>query len=79
MQWWNGSAWVMIPVGANNTTLKNCNGVPTWVIAHCGFLIGDTGPAGSIVFYLTDATGLHGLEAAPVDQVQSNEAVKEFQ
>jgi hypothetical protein len=29
--------------------------------------IGDTGPAGGIVFYVTDG-GLHGLEAAPVDQ-----------
>lgn len=28
--------------------------------------IGDTGPAGGIVFYVTDG-GLHGLEAAPVD------------
>jgi hypothetical protein len=69
MQWWNGSAWVMIPVGAHNTTLKNCNGIPTWVVASCpGFLIGDTGPAGGKVFFLTDATGMHGLEAAPVDQ-----------
>jgi hypothetical protein len=73
MQWWNGSKWVMIPVGANNTTLKNCNGIPTWVAsaASCPFLIGDTGPAGGIIFYLSDNTGLHGLEAAPVDQHSS--------
>jgi hypothetical protein len=31
------------------------------------FAIGDTGPAGGIVFYVTDG-GLHGLEAAPQDQ-----------
>lgn len=31
------------------------------------YSIGDTGPAGGIVFYVTDG-GLHGLEAAPVDQ-----------
>jgi hypothetical protein len=70
MQWWNGSKWVMIPVGANNTTLKNCNGIPTWVTsaASCPFLIGDIGPAGGIVFYIADATGKHGLEAAPTDQ-----------
>jgi hypothetical protein len=68
MQWWNGSAWVMIGVGANNTTLKNCDGIPTWVVGSCPFIIGDTGPAGGKVFYLTDATGLHGLEAAPGDQ-----------
>ena len=31
--------------------------------------IGDTGPAGGIVFYITQGSGgLHGLEAAPVDQ-----------
>jgi hypothetical protein len=68
MQWWNGTAWVMIPTAATNTTLKNCNGVPTWVLSSCPLAIGDTGPAGGKVFYLTDATGLHGLEAAPVDQ-----------
>ncbi len=68
MQWWNGRAWVGIKVGANNTTLKNCDGIPTWVADHCGFIIGDTGPAGGKVFYLTDAAGKHGLEAAPADQ-----------
>ena len=31
------------------------------------FEIGDTGPGGGIVFYITDG-GLHGLEAAPTDQ-----------
>ena len=68
MQWWNGSAWVMIGVGAHNTTLKNCGGIPTWVVGSCPSGIGDTGPAGGKVFYLTDATGEHGLEAAPEDQ-----------
>ena len=31
------------------------------------YIIGQIGPAGGIVFYVTDG-GLHGLEAAPVDQ-----------
>ena len=31
------------------------------------YTIGDVGPAGGFVFYVT-ADGLHGLEAAPVDQ-----------
>jgi len=31
------------------------------------YAIGDTGAADGIVFYITDG-GLHGLEAAPVDQ-----------
>ena len=71
MQYWNGTAWVMIPVGSKYASLKLCNGVPTWVPGSCpntGLAIGDTGPAGGKVFYVTDATGLHGLEAAPVDQ-----------
>ena len=29
------------------------------------YAIGDTGPGGGTVFYLKDANGLHGLEAAP--------------
>lgn len=32
-----------------------------------GYAVGGTGPAGGIVFYITDA-GAHGLEAAPEDQ-----------
>jgi hypothetical protein len=32
------------------------------------YVIGNTGPAGGIVFYISDG-GLHGLEAAAVDQV----------
>ena len=71
MQWWDGTAWVMLPAGAHNTTLYNCNGVPTWAVAHCPFVIGDIGQAGGIVFYLTDTTGQHGLEAAPVDQLSA--------
>ncbi len=50
------------------------------IIAGCGgsgdsyteYAIGDTGPAGGIVFYITDG-GLHGLEAAPEDQSSSAE------
>ena len=34
------------------------------------YAIGDIGPAGGKVFYITDG-GLHGLEAAPVDQVSA--------
>ena len=55
-------------MGANNTTLKNCDGIPTWVVSSCPFIIGDTGPAGGKVFYLFDSTGESGLEAAPADQ-----------
>ena len=38
------------------------------VIPVTTYAIGDTGPAGGWVFYVTDG-GAHGLEAAPVDQV----------
>ncbi len=33
----------------------------------CSYAIGETGPAGGIVFYVTD-DGTHGLESAPSDQ-----------
>jgi len=67
--YWNGTAWVTIKAGANNTVFRFCKGVPTWVVANanCPLVIGDTGPAGGKVFYITEG-GLHGLEAAPVNQ-----------
>jgi hypothetical protein len=69
MTFWNGTEWIMLPAGAQNTYLKTCEGVPTWVVTDCpsGFVIGDTGPGGGIVFNVTP-DGLHGLEAAPEDQ-----------
>ena len=83
MQYWNGSAWVMIPVpqtvafGPTTGSLEFCNGTLGWnVKSTCptptrdpsGYYIGGNGPAGGKVFYVTDNTGLHGLEAAPVNQ-----------
>ncbi len=73
MQYWDGSTWVILsppspaPVAPKRATLHFCNGIPSWK-DYCGFHIGDNGPAGGKVFYLSDSTGLHGLEAAPVDQ-----------
>ncbi|MGV7222954.1 MAG: hypothetical protein ACQ9MH_15670 [Nitrospinales bacterium] len=48
--------------------LKFCGNsdTPQWE-EECYYEIGDTGPAGGIVFYVTDG-GLHGLEVARVDQ-----------
>ena len=70
MRYWDGSAWALIPApdlvtDTTDITLHFCrDGKPAWA---CHYAIGDTGPAGGIVFYITDG-GLHGLEAAPVDQ-----------
>ena len=44
-----------------------CGATSVTVPCLPSFAIGDTGPAGGIVFYVADG-GLHGLEAAPVDQ-----------
>ena len=78
MQYWDGSQWQVVappsplPVAPAMATLHFCNGLPTWA-ANClpvqttVYSIGATGPAGGIVFYLTDNTGLHGLEAAPAN------------
>ena len=72
MQYWNGAAWINISAGLPNAKLTFCNNKPVWTTTGCPqvnvYTIGDRGPGGGIVFSLTDATGLHGLEAAPVDQ-----------
>jgi len=67
MQYWDGSAWLLIPApGVKANMLSNCSGIPVWTDEGC-FNIGDTGPAGGTVFYITDG-GAHGMEAAPADQ-----------
>ena len=79
MQYWDGTQWQIIPppnplpIAPAKAILSFCNGAPTWAencvpINTTLYAIGDTGPAGGKVFYLSDNTGLHGLEAAPVDQ-----------
>jgi hypothetical protein len=68
MQYWTGSEWVVVPAPTDTTvesTLRFVNAKPTWGYSY--YQIGDRGPAGGFVFYVTDG-GLHGLEAAPVDQ-----------
>jgi hypothetical protein len=71
MQYWDGTTWVTIKAGAENEVFRICDGVPTWVVANCSkFVIGNTGPAGGKVFYITN-NGSHGLEAAPVDQASA--------
>ncbi len=73
MQYWNGTAWVLIPaLGVDANRLSFCSGVLSWTDIGC-LAIGDTGPAGGIVFYITHG-GAHGLEAAPADQSKSRGA-----
>jgi hypothetical protein len=70
MQYWNGNAWIMITAPAVDAdSLSFCDGLPTWTQGGCPvyYKIGDKGPGGGWVFHITDG-GLHGLEAAPVDQ-----------
>ena len=76
MQYWDGTQWQIVPLKQPdpkiNPNLTICDGVPTWVFYNncpgtSPYTIGETGPAGGKVFYVTDG-GLHGLEVAPVDQ-----------
>ena len=66
MKYWNGSEWVLLaaPTSGIANRLSFCNSKPTW--ERC-YVLGDTGPAGGIVFYVSDG-GLHGLEVAPEDE-----------
>ena len=81
-QWQLLAAPVLTGTGCTDATihyLKNASS-PSWK-TDCSpvspppnstaFNIGDTGPAGGKVFYLTDSSGHHGLEAAPVDQASA--------
>ncbi|MCP4265002.1 MAG: DUF1566 domain-containing protein [Candidatus Brocadiaceae bacterium] len=54
------------------TNFEGCNGTEWVSFTSSGsedalYAIGDDGPAGGKVFYVTDS-GLHGMEAAPADQ-----------
>ena len=67
MLYWNGETWaeLSVPNNINHTpSLKFCKSVPTW--DDCIYAVGDMGPAGGKVFYVTN-DGKSGLEAAPED------------
>lgn len=69
MNYWNGSAWVIIPATVNEgANLQMINGVPTWVggTPPPPAAIGDYRDGG-VVFYV-DGTGQHGLVCAVSDQ-----------
>jgi len=42
------------------------------ITASHRYMVGDTGPAGGIVFYITDERGIHGLEVAPAIMTTSS-------
>jgi hypothetical protein len=76
MQYWNGNAWIMITAPAENANMLSfCEGIPTWTQEGCPtlpppdpeYMVGDIGPAGGWVIYVTE-DGAHGVEAAPFDQ-----------
>jgi len=68
--YWNGTAWVEVipPLNAQGQPIPRfqmcANGKPGWVCAP--YKVGDIGPAGGVVFYVTK-DGMHGLESAPQD------------
>jgi hypothetical protein len=66
-----GSVWVDTTGGDAYILIDNTSGNAVWKSIFNNtpavYAIGDTGPAGGIVFYITDL-GIHGLEAAPADQ-----------
>ena len=66
----NNNALPPLPAERFQVTLTLCGNSDTPQWGPCHYTVGDTGPAGGKVFYTTDG-GLHGLEAAPVDQLDA--------
>ena len=60
-----------IMIAVTLVLIISCNDGGTGEVSSKTYAIGETGPSGvGIVFYITDG-GLHGLEAAPYDQITS--------
>jgi hypothetical protein len=71
MQYWNGTTWVVVAAGAAGQELTMNSGAtaPEWVTPNSTLPTLAIGQVyqGGIIFYL-DASGKHGLIAAPSDQ-----------
>jgi len=76
MAYWNGTAWVEIPppqAATDHTLVFRC-GSPRWISAAGsgtvgGYKVGDTGPAGGVIFHIADSCPSAVVyEAARVDQ-----------
>ena len=73
--WTSGNSLAVMITGSGRRTAESFNGDAngaallevTFETEETLYEIGDDGPAGGIVFYVTNG-GLNGLEAAPVDQ-----------
>lgn len=61
LEYFDGKEFVRLPPGPEGAVLTMRNGKPAWAKQY---QIGDEGPHGGTVFYVSD-NGLHGLEAAP--------------
>lgn len=55
----------LLAVTLSSFSLVSCEREDMYTFGEHRLAIGDTGPGGGIVFYVTDG-GMHGLEAAPV-------------
>ena len=62
-----GSVWINTATKQAYVLVDATSGAAVWKDIVRTYAIGETGPAGGIVFYVSDS-GKHGLEAAPVDQ-----------
>ena len=64
--YYNGTSWILLSPGTDGQILQLNSGIPSWTDFSCNLYIGQF-YKGGYIFYL-DATGCHGLVAAPVDQ-----------